>query len=124
MMRRLYCFVETCRNVFDKYRTNGLCTYVADRDILIMSAGQTKPTNNGRYIMELYVYKMVDGVTKTWDDVNFQLDCEIVAVVTGEDNEDCETKAFDNGYANDDIYGFTYTKDIPESKEIECIGGF
>lgn len=62
--------------------------------------------------MKLYVYKMVDGVEKSWDDVDYKSECEVVAVFEGKDNQECEAKAADQ-YGDTDIYGWTYNGDIP-----------
>ena len=59
--------------------------------------------------MKLYVYKMKDGIEKSWDDVDFVNDCEIIATIDGDSNEDCEEKAAEL-YSDTDIYGWTYTE--------------
>jgi hypothetical protein len=57
--------------------------------------------------MKLSVYKMKDGIEKTWDDVNFETECEVVATIEGNSNEECETAAAEQ-YGDTDIYGWTY----------------
>jgi hypothetical protein len=58
--------------------------------------------------MKLYVYKMKDEIEKSWDDVDFDSDIEVVATIEGESNEECESKASEE-YGDTDIYGWTYT---------------
>ncbi len=59
--------------------------------------------------MEMYIYKLKDGVdVDSWDDVNYETDCEVCAVVIGESNSECESKAIDEGFGDTDIYGWTY----------------
>lgn len=58
--------------------------------------------------MKLTVYKQKNGVNKNWDDVNFETDIETVVTIDGESNTECEEKATDMGYADSDIYGWTY----------------
>jgi len=72
--------------------------------------------------MELYVYKLKDGVSvDSWDDVDFKNDCIVCAVITGEDNRDCEKKASKNGYDNSEVYGWTYNDDIEIAEDAEYI---
>jgi hypothetical protein len=63
--------------------------------------------------MKLYVYRMKDGIGKSWDDIDFQKDVETVAEIEGESNEECEKKAIDAGYDDTEKYGWTYCDDIP-----------
>lgn len=59
---------------------------------------------------------MKDGIESNWDDVNFETECEVIAVINGEDNEDCEKKANEE-YSDFEIYGYTYNDDIEKSDE-------
>lgn len=70
---------------------------------------------------KLYAYKMIDGVDKSWDDIDFQNECIVVAIIKGEDNKECETKAVENGYGDTDIYGWTYIDDIEIADDAEYI---
>jgi len=59
--------------------------------------------------MEMYIYKLKDGVEiDSWDDVNYETDCLVCAVISGESNKECESKAVDAGYGDTDIYGWTF----------------
>jgi len=59
--------------------------------------------------MKLYVYKMKDGIEKSWDDVDYVNDCEMVDTINGESNEECEAKAAEL-YGDTDVYGWTYNE--------------
>ncbi|MBU3195631.1 hypothetical protein KPL26_02995 [Clostridium algidicarnis] len=63
-------------------------------------------------MLNLKVFKMKDGVEKSWDDVNFETEIEVVATIEGETNEECEVKAVDSGFGDNDIYGWTYNEII------------
>ncbi len=72
--------------------------------------------------MEMHVYKIKDGVeVDFWEEVDFSKDCIVCAIVKGETNNECETKAIDQGYGDSDIYGFTYSNDdeIEISDDVE-----
>lgn len=72
--------------------------------------------------MKMYVYKIKDGIeVENWDDVNFQRDCIVCAVITGNDNAECERKATDNGYDNTEVYGWTYNDDIVVPADVVLI---
>ena len=58
--------------------------------------------------MELKVFKMKDGIEKSWNEVNFETEIEVVEVIEGETNEECEEKAINQGYGDTDIYGWNY----------------
>lgn len=70
--------------------------------------------------MKLYVYAMNAGVEKSWDDVELA-ECSVVAVVEGENNEDCENKAVENGYGDSDIFGWTYNDDVEMSDDVVMV---
>lgn len=71
--------------------------------------------------MKLYVYKMKDGIEKSWDDIDFQKDIEVVAEIEGETNEECERKAVDAGYDDTEKYGWTYSDGIPHAMNKETL---
>ena len=51
---------------------------------------------------------MKDGIEKSWNEVNFETEIEVVEVIEGETNEECEEKAINQGYGDTDIYGWNY----------------
>lgn len=57
----------------------------------------------------MYIYKIKDDVEKTWGEIDYQNDLELVDTIDGEDNKVCETEATDRGYT-DDIYHWQYTE--------------
>ncbi|MBZ9622887.1 hypothetical protein G9F71_008475 [Clostridium sp. FP2] len=63
-------------------------------------------------MLNLHIFKMKDGVEKNWDDVDFTTECEIVKIIKGETNEECETKAVENGFGDTDIYGWSYNETL------------
>lgn len=72
--------------------------------------------------MKLYVYKVKDDRSfDSWDDVDFEKDCEVVAIAEGESNRECEQKVVDAGYGDTDTYGWTYTDDIPVADDCKVI---
>ena len=62
--------------------------------------------------MKLQVFKMKDGIEKSWDDVDFETEIEVVATIEGETNEECESKVLEEGFGDTDIYGWTYNETI------------
>jgi len=62
--------------------------------------------------MKLQVFKMKDGIEKSWDDVDFETEIEVVATVEGETNQECEDKAVEQGFGDTDVYGWTYNETL------------
>ena len=59
-------------------------------------------------MLKLNVFKMKDGIEKSWDDVDFETEIEVVAIIEGETNKECEDKAIDQGYGDSEVYGWNY----------------
>lgn len=68
--------------------------------------------------MKLYIYKLANAEKGSWDDIDYAADCEVVAIATGETNEECEAKATDAGYTDTDLYGWTYADEIPMGDDV------
>ena len=58
--------------------------------------------------MKLRVFKLKQGIEKGWDEVCLETEIEVVTIIEGETNEECEQKATDQGYGDSDIYGWNY----------------
>ena len=75
--------------------------------------------------MTMYVYKVKDGLdVNTWDDAHAHgAALEVVAIVEGADNADCERKANDSGYNVPDVYGWGYSEcdALPRAATVDTI---
>ena len=63
---------------------------------------------------KLYVYQIKESKSQninSWDDVDYANDCEIIAVISGNNNQACESIANDK-YDNAEIYGWSYNDDM------------
>jgi hypothetical protein len=70
--------------------------------------------------MTMYIYKIKDDRNfDSWDNVDPFEDCIIIAEINGNSNKECEQKAIDNGYDNDELYGWTFTCDMEIADNIK-----
>lgn len=58
-------------------------------------------------MLKLTVFKIKEGIEKSWDEVDFENDLETVATIEGDTNEECEKLAAVE-YSDNEIYGWTY----------------
>jgi len=63
-------------------------------------------------MLTLQVFKIKDGVEKSWDDVDFETEVEVVTIIEGETKEECESKVVEEGFGDADIYGWSYDETI------------
>ena len=59
--------------------------------------------------LDVYKRQIKDGVEKTWEEIDYQNDLELVDEIEGEDNKVCESEATDRGYT-DDVYAWQYSE--------------
>lgn len=63
-------------------------------------------------MLKLSVFKMKDGIEKNWDTVDYETEIEVVAVIEGETNQECEDKVVEKGFGDTDVYGTGYYETI------------
>jgi len=74
--------------------------------------------------MTLHVYKLSDNCeAKSWYDVDYERDGEVVATIAGDTNAACEAAAANANYDDMDIYAWGYEafEDLPVATDVVYI---
>ena len=69
--------------------------------------------------MKMYIYKIKDGVkAASWDNIN-DSDIEIIGIITGKDNAECEQKLKDIPFDSDVMgAGYSECEHLDRAKDI------